>query len=144
VPPTDLAGVRQPPTRSRWARIGLGALGLLFLGLGFAGFVVPGLPGTPLLLVAAWLFSMSNDRLYGWMLTNRWFGEVVSDYRAGLGITRRMKWTAVVSMSVVIALSITFGFEDWRLKGLLAALGAVGVWFILSRPTRLVSGEEPK
>jgi hypothetical protein len=54
-----------------------------------------------------------------------------------------MKWTAVVSMSVVVALSITFGFEDWRLRALLAALGAAGAWFVLSRPTRPVTAEEP-
>jgi len=84
-------------------------IGFLILIGGVAGYVVPGLPGTPLLLVAAWLFSMSNERLYRWMTTNRWFGQTIADYRAGLGISRRVK---------SIALALT------------------GVAFILTRPTR--------
>jgi hypothetical protein len=113
-------------------------LGFLFLGLGFAGFALPGLPGTPLLLVSAWLFSLSNDRLYRWMLTNRWFGQVISDYRAGLGISRRMKTTAVASISGVVTLSVFFGMNDPLLRTLVALLGIGGIVFILTRPTSKV------
>ncbi len=104
--------------------------------LGIAGFVIPGLPGTPLLLVAAWLFSMSNDRLYRWMVTNRWFGQLVADYRAGLGIPRRTKVIAVTMVVVVVSLSVGWGIDPLWLRIAVAALGAYGVSFILTRPTR--------
>ena len=110
--------------------------GLMMTGLGIAGFVVPGLPGTPLLLVAAWLFSMSNDRLYRWMVTNRWFGQAIADYRAGLGIRRRIKITAVTMVIVVVSLSVGWGLDSPWLRIGVAALGAYGVYFILTRPTR--------
>ena len=110
--------------------------GLMMTGLGIAGFVVPGLPGTPLLLVAAWLFSMSNDRLYRWMVTNRWFGQAIADYRAGLGIRRRIKITAVAMVIVVVSLSVGWGLDSPWLRIGVAALGAYGVYFILTRPTR--------
>jgi hypothetical protein len=115
------------------------AAGVVVLGLGVIGLVLPGLPGTPLLLVAAWLFSMTNARLYRWMVTNRWFGATLADYRAGLGIPRRTKLVVVSTVVVVVGTSATFALEGvWRLA--IAALGAIGIGFILTRPTRQVVG----
>ncbi len=110
--------------------------GIVMLSLGFVGLVVPGLPGTPLFLVAAWLFSMSNERLYKWTTTNRWFGQAVSDYRAGLGIPRRVKVLAVTMIVVALSYSIFFALESLLVKLLVGGLGFYGVWFILTRPTR--------
>lgn len=111
-------------------------IGFLVLFGGVAGYVVPGLPGTPLLLVAAWLFSMSNERLYRWMTTNRWFGQTIADYRAGLGISRRVKSIAIGSMALVVPLSVVFGVNNWLIRLLIIALALIGVVFIVTRPTR--------
>jgi uncharacterized membrane protein YbaN (DUF454 family) len=116
----------------RWMAL---ASGVALLGLGFAGFFLPGLPGTPFLLVAAWLFSLSNPRLYRWMVTNRWFGQIVADYRAGLGIPRRIKLIAVSTVVVVVSVSVGLALEGW-LRLAVGALGVVGIAFILTRPTR--------
>lgn len=112
------------------------SLGFLLLLGGIVGYVVPGLPGTPLLLVAAWLFSMSSERLYRWVTTNRWFGQTIADYRAGLGISRRAKIAAVGSMAVVVPLSVAFGTTSWLIRLAIIALALIGVGFILTRPTR--------
>lgn len=126
----------QPEKRNPALRALYAALGVLLLGVGIAGFVIPGLPGTPLLLVAAWLFSMSSQRLYDWTTTNRWFGQAIADYRAGLGIPRRVKAIAVTMVLIVISISVFVALEDWRLRVLVAALGLYGIAFILTRPTR--------
>ena len=112
------------------------SLGFLLLLGGIVGYVVPGLPGTPLLLVAAWLFSMSSERLYRWVTTNRWFGQTIADYRAGLGISRRAKIAAVGSMAVVVPLTVAFGTTSWLIRLAIIALALIGVGFILTRPTR--------
>lgn len=112
------------------------ALGLVLLGLGIAGLIVPGLPGTPLLLVAAWLFSLSSDRLYRWTTTNRWFGRQVADYRAGLGIPIRVKATAVTMVVIVLTYTVVVALEDLWLRLLVGGLGVFGITFILTRPTR--------
>lgn len=116
-------------------------LGFLFLMLGGLGYVVPGLPGTPLLLVAAWLFSMSSDRLYTWMTTNRWFGQTVADYRDGLGMTRRVKVVAIASMAFVVPISVVFGATQLWARLAIVATAVAGVVFILTRPTRHLVGE---
>jgi uncharacterized membrane protein YbaN (DUF454 family) len=117
---------------ARWLYI---VAGLVFLGVGILGYVVPGLPGTLFLLIAAWLFSMSHPRLYNWMMTNRWFGRTLRDYRAGLGIPRRIKIVAVAAIAVSVTASVLFSIESPWLEVGLIALGLYGVYFVLTRPT---------
>lgn len=132
----EQAPVANPPLPSRPVRVVYAAAGLVVLGLGIAGFVIPGLPGTPLLLVAAWLFARSNQRLYRWTTTNRWFGHHVADYRAGLGIRRRVKVIAVVMVVIVVSYSVFVALDHLGLQLLVGGLGIYGIWFILTRPTR--------
>jgi hypothetical protein len=119
-------------------RVAYGAVGFVCLGAGIAGYVVPGLPGTMFLLVALYFFSMSNERMHRWMLTNRYFGRTLSDYRNGLGIPRKIKVVAVTSIVVAVSLSVALALTNVWLRAGLVALGAYGVWFVLSRPTREV------
>lgn len=124
--------------RSRAVRIVYGAVGFVFLGLGIAGQFVPGLPGTMNLLIALWLFSMSSERMHRWMLSNRYFGQQLRDYKAGLGIPRKIKVIAVSSMVIAVTLSTVFALENTWVRIAVVTLGVVGVWFVLSRPTREV------
>jgi uncharacterized membrane protein YbaN (DUF454 family) len=135
---TRAAETEQSPITNPVLRGALIVAGLMLTGLGIAGFVLPGLPGTPLLLVAAWLFSLSNDRLYRWMVTNRWFGQGIADYRAGLGIPRRAKAISATMVFVVVSISVGLALDAWWLRLAVAGLGAYGIFFILTRPTREV------
>lgn len=51
-------------------------LGLVCVGLGAMGVVVPGLPATPFLLLASWLFYRSSPRLQQWLLAS-WLGRYI-------------------------------------------------------------------
>ena len=128
---TDLPVVRSLVARSLFV-----VLGLVFLGIGILGYIVPGLPGTMFLLIAAWLFSMSNPRLYRWMMSNRWFGGTLSDYRAGLGIPRKIKIIAVTAITVSVSTSVVFALDEPWVEVGLVALGLYGIYFVLSQPTR--------
>lgn len=125
-----------PADRPLILRVFYATAGVILIGIGVLGVVVPGLPGTPLLLVAAWLFSMSSERLYTWTTTNRWFGQAVADYRAGLGIPRRTKAIAVTMVVLVVSYSVFVALERLPLQVLVGGLGLYGIWFILTRPTR--------
>jgi uncharacterized membrane protein YbaN (DUF454 family) len=124
--------------RSRVLRIVYGAFGFVFLSLGIAGWFLPGIPGTINLLIALWLFSMSSRRMYRWMLTNKYFGQELRDYKSGLGIPRKVKVFATTSIVLAVGFSAGFVFDNMWVRGGLVALGAYGVWFILTRPTREV------
>ena len=59
------------------------AAGTLCVVLGVIGMFIPVLPTTPFLLLAAVCYGRSSKRFYHWLLTNRWFGEYIRNYREG-------------------------------------------------------------
>ncbi len=125
-------------SRSVIVRSFYGLLGFIFLGIGIAGFYTPVLPGTINLLAAAYFFSMSSERMFRWMMTNKVFGQQLRDYRAGLGIPRRVKVVAIVSIALSVTLTVSLVLEyPWARAGMVL-FGLVGVWFILTKPTREV------
>lgn len=79
-------------------------LGLLSVGLGALGVVVPGLPTTPFLLLASWLFVRSSPRLQAWLLRS-WMGRYIRSYRRRGGMTRAQKAGAIGMMAAMVALS---------------------------------------
>lgn len=120
---------------SRPMRLVYAAFGFLFLGIGFLGFVVPGLPGFVFLLIALWSFSRSSQRMHHWMLTNRFFGQRLLDYKSGLGIPRRIKIVAVTCIVLAVGYSVGFAITALWLQVGLVALGLYGIYFILDKPT---------
>jgi hypothetical protein len=125
-------------SRNPVVRVAYAAAGFVFLGIGIAGTFIPGLPGTVNLLIALWLFSMSSVRMHRWMLTNKYFGQSLLDYKNGLGMPRRIKVFAVTSITLAVSASVLFAISNpWFRSGLIA-LGLVGVAFVLTRPTREV------
>jgi len=84
------------------------ALGLVCVGLGAIGMVLPILPTTPFLLAAAACFCKSSTKMYDWLLNNKWFGEYIRNYREGRGLSLRTKITALSVMWVTIGISIVF------------------------------------
>ena len=52
----------------------------MLLALGITGYVLPGLPGTIFLILAATCFVKSNKKMYDWITGHRIFGKVVKDY----------------------------------------------------------------
>ena len=61
-------------------RIVLTIVGLCFVALGAVGVVLPVLPTTPFLLVAAWCFARSSPSLARVLHENRWFGPLLRDW----------------------------------------------------------------
>ncbi len=121
------------------ARIGWTSLGLLSVGIGSIGIVVPGLPTTVFFIIAAWAFSRSNPRLEAWVLGLPRIGPLVQDHRAGLGIPRRAKITAVSMVVVFVALSAWI-VDGWVVRAVILVAGVIGLTVILRLPTKIESG----
>ncbi len=122
--------------KSRLARSLLMTLAWLFVGIGFIGIAIPGLPTTGPILLAAFLFSKSSERFDDWLVNNRLFGGIVRDWRAGEGFTVRAKSVAVA------AIAFSFGVTTyWFVTGF---YGRAAMWtlaiaiaaYIVSRPTK--------
>ena len=141
--PADASSrVRRGPARWLWF-----AGGLLAVGLGSLGVIVPGLPTTVFFIVAAACFARSNPRFEQWVLNLPRIGRMVREHRAGLGMPRRAKALAVTMILVVASASAIFAIDHGLIRGGVIALGLLGAAYVLFRvPTRervLAQGAHP-
>ena len=112
-------------------------LGLLFLALGIVGFIVPGLPGTIWLIVAATFFVRSSEKLYNFVVQNKYFGETVRDFLETGSMALKAKVFSLGSMWVFTGISIIWAPYGWLFfKIPVLSLALVGTIYFLSRPTK--------
>lgn len=109
------------------------ALGCTSVALGAAGVVLPLLPTTPFVLLAAWAFAQSSPRLHQWLVTHRIFGPLIDNWHRHRAISRSAKRASIVSMVVVLGVSVALGAAPWLLAVQGAVLALSGL-FILTRP----------
>lgn len=117
----------------RWL---LWAAGSLSLILGLIGVVLPGLPTTPFILLAAACYAKASPRLHAYLLNHQLTGPLLRDWETHRSLTRRTKTIAVVSMLVMVSFSIWSFRHRWIAQAVLVALGAIGAWVVLRIPTR--------
>lgn len=130
--------------RNRALRGFLLALGFLFVGMGFAGVFIPGIPTTGPILLAAFFFSKSSDRFDQWIVTNRFFGSIVQDWRANRGFTVRAKAIAVIAIIASFAITTIFFINGIYIRAAFWAL-AVGIAaYVITRPTKVDTPELTK
>lgn len=125
-----------PWHRSRLVRGLLWLAGSLSLALGLLGVLLPGLPTTPFMLLAAACYAKASPRLHRWMLSHRWMGPMLRDWERDRSLTRRSKVVAVGSMLLMVSLSIWSFHGRVAIQLLLLATAAVGAWVVLRMPTR--------
>ncbi len=110
------------------------ALGFFFVGLGFAGAVLPVLPTTPFLLVALWCFTRSSDRFHHWLYTHRLFGPTLQLWEEYRVIPPIAKMVAVTTMTCSVAYMAFFSEAPWYAITPISAFMACVAWWIISRP----------
>lgn len=108
-------------------------LGLVSVGLAMIGVALPLLPTVPFLLLAAFFFARSSERLHHWLLTHPRMGPPIEDWQTRGAIGRQAKWIATASMIAAFVLSLGMGVRPTILVIQALTLCAVAV-FIWSRP----------
>lgn len=81
-------------------------LGCVSVGLGALGAVLPLLPAFPFLLLAAFCFGKSSERLHTWFVGTRLYKDNLESYVKGRGMTRKTK----VRIMVTVTLLMSVGF----------------------------------
>jgi len=128
--PEPAGPIRGPLRRLAWV-----VIGLMCVGIGAVGIVLPGLPSTIFFIAAAASFSRSSPRLEAWLLNLPTIGPMVRDYRAGLGMPRRAKVVAIVMLTFFCGLSIAV-VDVIAVRVIIAVAAVVGVAVILRLPTK--------
>ena len=116
---------RPLPWPVRWLLL---AFAVLCLALGIVGIVVPGLPTTVFILMAAWAAARSSPRLYRWLWNHRLFGPLLRNWAQGGKVSRRAKWSAAIVMAISAAILLLVGPRGWVLGVALAGMAGVLLW----------------
>ena len=112
---------------ARWLWV---ALGCLFVGLGAIGAVIPGMPTTVFLVLAAACFIRSSQRLYDWLISNKTFGPYLKDYREGKGIPLKAKLVALSMIVIFVSFAVFVAIEAKQIKILVGLIGLIGFCFV--------------
>ena len=78
-------------------------LGFIGLALGAVGAVLPLLPAFPFLLLAAFSFAKSSERLHNWFINTKLYKDNLESYVAGKGMTMKTKVRIMVTVTILMA-----------------------------------------
>ena len=100
-------------------------IGCIGVGLGAVGAVVPMLPAFPFLMLAAFSFARSSEKLHTWFIGTKLYKDNLADYVAGKGMTVKTK----VRIMITVTLLMSVGFIMMGLKGIVTGCIVLGcVW----------------
>ena len=108
-------------------------LGFLFVGIALLGVILPLLPTTPFVLLAAACFARSSEKWHRWMLANDTFGPMIRNWERNRCISCRVKLIAIASMLIVGGYSVLFAVETTQVRlvgGFILLLGLITVIMI--------------
>ncbi len=109
-------------------------LGLILVGLGALGALLPLLPTTPFLLLASFCFVRSSPRLNRWLVRSRLFGPFLRDWQKHRGVRLHVKVIAITLLAGAVTASLTLGDLPAYLQALLVALALIGLVVVLRLP----------
>ena len=109
--------------------------GTLSLIIGGVGIILPLLPTTPFLLLAAVCYARSSERWYRWLLYNRWFGSYIRNWHEGRGIPMKTKILSILFLILSIGYSAAVVVPFFIGKVALIVVAVCVSVHILSFPT---------
>ncbi|QKV55084.1 YbaN family protein [Comamonas antarctica] len=107
------------------------AFSALCVLLGMIGAVVPGMPTTVFILMAAWAAMRSSPRMHAWLYAHASFGPMLRNWDDGGRVSRRVKWMATLSMAASSALIVFVSTRPWLAGLALASMACVLAWLWL-------------
>lgn len=99
-------------------------LGCIGVGMGAVGAVVPMLPAFPFLLLAAFCFARSSEKLHTWFINTKLYKDNLADYVAGRGMT----WKTKIRIMITITFLMSIGFTIMALKSV--TIGCIVLSFV--------------
>jgi len=106
-------------------------LGIICVILAGLGVLLPGLPATPFLLLASYSFARSSKRMHDWLINNKVFGPILSDFLDRKGIRLHIKIISLGLMWGMMLLSVFYFIENDIVKYIAAGGAVVGTFAIL-------------
>lgn len=121
---------------SRPVRVLLVVIGTVFVGLGIIGLLLPVVPTTPFLLVAAACYARSSSRFYNALLANPWFGPLIREWRESGTIPSRAKLIALILIAVSFGVTIVVILKALWLQIIMLGIAIAVSTYLASIPAK--------
>lgn len=111
-------------------------LGFFFLVLAYFGIIMPGVPAIPFILLSAWLFLQSSDRLFDWLRKRKYIGRVIEKYFSGNKVSKGSIWFVISQwwVSLIVAQVIIRPNWNWIIYiNLFGILGSVAIYYLIEK-----------
>ena len=124
------------------------AFGFFCVGMAYIGFIVPGIPFSIFLVMAAWAFAKSSKRMHDWLYNHKWFGPFLTNWTQKKVFPTKGKYAMILVMSSSLAF---LWFSTGNIKAVLwsggcMALVAIWAWrypgSVAEQERRIAAGEK--
>lgn len=95
-------GASVKPAGGRVSRWVWAAFGFVALGVSMVGVALPLIPTTPFLLVAAFCFARSSERLNAWFKSTKLYRRVLEGYVQKRSMTLKAKLTILIPVTILL------------------------------------------
>ena len=104
--------------------------GMLSLGMAYIGLVTPGIPFSIFLVMAAFCFSKSSERMHNWIYNHKIFGPFLTNWKDKRIFPKKMKYVMVLMMASTLVLTFVFtgNLTAILYSGIFMALVALWAW----------------
>ena len=96
------------------------------MALGVVGIFVPGLPTTPFVLLSAALYAKSSEKLYNWLLDNKYLGPRIKSYQRQKGVTLKGKYKIIALMWTMVLISAFLIIKIMTVRIIILSSGVIG------------------
>lgn len=110
---------------------------VIFITLGIIGAILPGMPTTVFLILAAWAASKGWPQMDAWLLNHPKYGPTLRDWRAIGTVPRKAKWIATIMMTASGILMLFTSAPFWVKVFTDTTMLVVAIWLWLRPEPKL-------
>ena len=118
-------------TRAIWM-----VLGFIFVGIGIVGYITPMMPGLVFFLIATFCFAKGSRKFLRMLISNKYIGHQIMDFKKGRGMTVETKLIAIVMMLVSMFISAFYIVDTYWVKWAICITAVIVVVIILKQKTK--------
>ncbi len=101
--------------------------GHLSVMFGIIGLLLPVVPTSPFIILAAYCYARSSERFYLLLLNNKYFGKNIRDWEDHRCVRRRTKIAAMIMVVAMFTLTIFLFFETLTARILVGTIGLFAI-----------------
>ena len=116
-------------------------LGWTCVGIAFIGIFVPGIPTTPLLLVALWAFAKTSKRFHRWLINHKRFGPILTNWENHKVVPKKAKIIMVI-FQIFAVIMLYWSTQSLLYSSLLAIVLIFVANYVLSLPSTVLESKD--